>query len=115
MNYQRWLRQDPFEIMVFARRSVFVRATKSSFLIVTALLQAVSVSYWHKGSYEPESIRYHWQTAEALGLYDGQGWRLEALAQWLGRQCVVCGVALSGQQKLYHSIGCKQKAYRSRK
>lgn len=115
MMYPRWLRQDPFEIMVYARRSVFVRATSSSSLIVTALLQSVSVSYWRRGDHEPTTVRYHWQTATQLGLYDGQGWDLQALAAWLGRQCIVCGVALTGNQKLYHSIGCKQKAYRSRK
>lgn len=106
-------RPDPFLMMLYARRRVFVRIHDDEHLMIVALRQSVSISRLCGG--EINSISAVWQTAESLGLFDGKGWNLVALATWVNRHCVVCWQPLVGRQTLYHSNSCKQKAYRERR
>lgn len=106
---------DIFEVMIYARPRVFVRVSDDEYLHLHALKFSLSVMHWCRGYSEPVSITYIYPSAELLGLFDGQGWNIPALANWLERHCAECFQPLTGRQQRYHSNACKQKAYRRRK
>lgn len=106
---------DVFELMVHARRRVFVRVSDDEYLVIIALQRTVSVLRWCKGDPEPINVETVWQSAAALGLHDGQAWDIQALATWISKHCVVCWKPLEGKQMTYCSRKCRQKAYRERR
>lgn len=80
-----WRRQKPdvFEVMMLARRRVFVRCNDDEYLVVSALTHSLCLARFCMGDPEPLSITYREQTAEQLNLFDGKAWDLPALINWL--------------------------------
>lgn len=113
MKYQRPPRPDPFEVMIHARRRVFIQANGDEYIVIVALKFCIDVQRW-QGTELCEVVTV-WRTPEDLGLFDGQAWNIPALAKWIEQHCVVCWQPLVGKQRMYDSNRCKQKAYRSRK
>lgn len=96
---------------------VFVSIDVGHFFIVSALAMTVCVA--RHEAHMPEALQmiYTDHPAREMGLHDGNGWNLEALAGWLRndlRTCPVCGRAVVGRRRIYDRDLCKQKAYRKR-
>jgi len=80
VTFWRPQKPDVFEVMMLARRRVFVRCNEDEYLIVSALLHSISLMRFCMGDEQPLSITYHDQP---VGLFDGKAWDLPALIQWL--------------------------------
>jgi hypothetical protein len=83
VSFGRPQKPDVFEVLMLARRRVFVRCSDDEYLIVSALIRNVSLMRFCFDQAEPLSITYHEQTAEQLQLFDGKAWDLPALINWL--------------------------------
>lgn len=81
VTFWRPQKPDVFEVMMLARRRVFVRCNDDEYLVVSALLKnTISLTRFCMGDPEPLSITYHDQP---VGLFDGKAWDLPALIKWL--------------------------------
>ncbi len=105
----------PLEVLRRARRIVFVQVSEHEFLTITALADAMEVSWWVTGMREPLRSHHIDRSAEALDLFNGRAWNLELLATWVRRHCPVCWNVLTSSRQTYDTDKCKQKAYRQRK
>lgn len=83
MTFWRPQKPDVFEVMMLARRRVFVRCNDDEYLVVSALIHSICTMRFSMGDPEPLSITYHEQTAEQLQLFDCKAWDLPRLIQWL--------------------------------
>lgn len=117
LNFYHRQKPDVFEMLTYSKTHLFVSQGVGRFLIISALGKTVAVARHRAG--EPEALQttYTALPAREMGLHDGNGWNLEALAHWLKndlRTCPVCGRAVVGRRQIYDRNSCKQKAYRER-
>lgn len=118
MNYWRPKTYDVFDVMIYARRHVFVTLNNGEFLLVSALARIVEVARFTSLESDMLSSTYIERTAQELGLYDGKGWNLVKLATWLQndmRTCPICGRAVTNKRATYDRAKCRQAAYRKRR
>lgn len=113
MYERRVPKPDPFEIMAYARRRVFVSISSTEYVVVIALKQTVAIL--RSVGNKLQGVETVWQTAQSLGLFNGLAWDIAALAKWVKQHCVVCWQLLGGKQRMYCSRKCNQKAYRERR
>lgn len=79
MTFRRQ-KPDVFEVLMLARRRVFVKCSEDEYLIVSALIHNLSVMRFRIGEAEPLSICYY---DPQPALFDGKAWDLPALIKWL--------------------------------
>lgn len=113
MHYRR-PKPDPFEVMLYAQKIIFVRVNEVEYVTISALAHSMSITRWCKGDSEFTSINYTEFSAQQLGLFDGTAWNLAALVLWLKQHCGVCWKPLTSARAIYCSGKCKQKAWRDR-